>query len=600
MADQKKFEKDFNMAKTIAKEVNEAGGRVFFVGGFVRDRFLRKDNKDIDIEVHDIEPEKLKEILIKLGHLDERKVGDNFGVMALRGYDIDIAMPRSEKKIGEGHKGFIIDVDPFIGYETAAKRRDFTINAMMEDVLTGEILDFYGGIEDIKNKLIRHVDNITFKDDPLRVLRAAQFAARFDFTIAPETIEICKNMNLKELPRERVVRELDKVLLKAAKPSVFFNELRKMGQLDYWFLEVKDLINVPQEPSHHPEGDVYTHTMMVLDKAAEKKAEVSNYKYFMMAALCHDFGKKLTTEYNSEKQKIQAIEHEKAGVELARNFVKKIYNEKDMIKYVTNMVEMHMKPNSLINNNSSNRSYMEMFDKSVKPDDLILLAECDYMGRAIENRDFDERRNILKEKMEMFHEIMSRPHVTGQDLINMGYVPSPEFTEMLNFAHKSRVAGIDKKTVLAYISGMYRNTYSKAYKYIKEFNKNKKDVVITSIVISKEFDKPMLNIAGHDNKTFVNVDMQGLRSYETTCQNELLNDYIKNHLNKIIELTKNNKGEIEQKEYNGNIADYIKQLKPDEIKSNFLKLYDFMPQEDYNEISAYIYEKSQISESIEH
>lgn len=450
------FERDNEMARRIAEKVAEKGGRTFYVGGLVRDRMLGKPNKDVDIEIHGVEFEDLKGILENLGHLDERKVGDNFGILNLKGYDVDIAMPRSEKPSGEGgHKDFIIDVDPYIGYENAAKRRDFTINAMMEDVLTGEVLDYYGGKEDIKNGVIRHVDDTTYVDDPLRVLRAAQFAARFNFDVAPETVEISRKMDLTKLSRERIAGELDKALMKAEKPSVFFDELGKMNQLHDWFPEVEALANTPQGAAHHPEGDVYKHTMMVLDEAAKVKNETSNPRYFMVAALCHDFGKPLVTEYNEEKGKIQSLGHDEAGVEPAKAFIKRVYNENDMTKYVKNMVELHMKSTALTNNNSSKKSFFKMYDTSVNPKDLIMLSKCDHLGRSVEGKTFDDREKVLNERLAQFEDAMSKPHVTGGDLIAKGYSPGPKFKEMLDYAHKCRLAEVDKDTVMRQIRGQF-------------------------------------------------------------------------------------------------------------------------------------------------
>jgi len=166
-----------DMATKIAKKVSEKGGRTFFVGGYVRDELLKIETKDIDIEVHGIDVDCLVDILESLGNV--QKIGASFGVFNLKGYDIDIAMPRKEISNGRGHRDFEIYVDPFIGYEQAAIRRDFTINSMMKDVLTGEIIDPFCGIEDLKNKKLKHINDISFCEDPLRVFRAAQFASRF-------------------------------------------------------------------------------------------------------------------------------------------------------------------------------------------------------------------------------------------------------------------------------------------------------------------------------------------------------------------------------------------------------------------------------------
>jgi tRNA nucleotidyltransferase (CCA-adding enzyme) len=212
-------------------------------------------------------------------------MGESFGIYSLKGYTLDIAMPQSRQGI-----------DPFMGAKQAARRRDLTINALMQDVLTEETLDFFGGQEDLAGGVIRHVDDETFAEDPLRVLRAAQFAARFQFSVAPQTINLCSKLRLDALARERIEGEVQKALLKSPRPSVFFEELRKMKQLDCWFPELKALCGIPQNPRFHAEGDVWTHTMMVVDQAAQYRNEVQNPFAFMLAAVVHDFGKAVCTE----------------------------------------------------------------------------------------------------------------------------------------------------------------------------------------------------------------------------------------------------------------------------------------------------------------
>ena len=187
-------ELDKEMARRVAEQVARRGGRTFYVGGFVRDALLQRDNKDVDIEVHGITPACLKEILDSLGQ--RLTIGESFGIFNLKGYDLDIAMPRKEEARGSGHRDFDIFVDPFIGTEAACRRRDFTFNALMQDVLTGEIVDHFGGAEDLEKGILRHVNDVSFAEDPLRVLRAAQFAARFEFTVAEETVALCSRMQL--------------------------------------------------------------------------------------------------------------------------------------------------------------------------------------------------------------------------------------------------------------------------------------------------------------------------------------------------------------------------------------------------------------------
>ena len=437
-------DKNVVLARMIAEQVALEGGRAFYVGGIVRDHILGLDNKDVDIEIHGIEPEKLTEILESFGEVT--KTGLSFGVFGLKKYEIDIAMPRKEKAVGRGHRDFEIDVDPFIGYEKAAIRRDFTMNAMMEDVLTGEILDFFGGREDMKNHLIRHVNDVTYQEDPLRVLRAAQFAARFQFEIADETRDISRTMNLMDLASERIHGELSKALMKAKKPSVFFDELRKMGQLSQWFPEIEALIGVPQNPVHHPEGDVWSHTLMVLDAAAKLRCDAKYPEGFMMSALTHDLGKALSTLV--EENKVSAIGHEKTGVELARQFLRRISNENRLTHYVLNMVELHMRPNMMASDGAGRKATSKMFDQSVCPEDLLLLAKADYFGKG-NAEDYSTTEAFLQERLSFFQELMSRPFVQGRDLIEAGIEPGADFNEALAYSHKMRLAGVPKADALA-------------------------------------------------------------------------------------------------------------------------------------------------------
>ena len=433
------------MAYRIAESVARSGGRTYFVGGLVRDRILGRENKDIDIEIHGIFPEELNQILRELG--DVLEMGASFGILGLKGYEIDIAMPRSETATGSGHKDFDVIVDPFLGEEKAAMRRDFTMNAMMQDVLTGEILDFFGGKQDLKDGVIRHVNDRTFIEDPLRVLRAAQFAARFNMRIADETVRIASRMDLSALASERIMGELTKALLKSPKPSVFFREMRLAGQLDRWFPEVKALIGVPQPEQHHPEGDVWTHTMLVLDEAAKLREEAAWPLGFMMTALTHDFGKAAVTTQD-ENGKIHAYGHERDGLPLIRTFLRRLWRENRLQDYVLNMAQLHMSPNMLAQQKAGKKAFMRMYDQSCEPGDLILLAKADHQGRT-GAPDYDGIETILRQQLAAYEERMSLPYVRGRDLVEAGMKPGPQFTDALRYAHKMRLAGVPKESAWA-------------------------------------------------------------------------------------------------------------------------------------------------------
>ena len=441
-----RYEENIKTSMLLAEKIAERGGRAYYVGGFVRDRLQRLENKDIDIEVHGITPDTLEEILSSIGGYVP--AGKSFGVYKLAHHSIDVAMPRKETLTGKGHRDFKIDVDPFIGTKKAAIRRDFTVNAIMQDVITGEIIDHFGGQEDLKNGILRHVNDMAFGEDPLRVLRGAQFSARFNFTIVPETMELCKKIDLTTLSSERVFDELKKALLKSDKPSVFFENLREMNHLSFWFPEVEKLIGIPQHSVHHKEGDVWTHTMMVLDECAKVRDRAGYPLYFMLSGLVHDFGKIICTEF--KKGDYHAYRHETEGRDIVKTFIRRITNENSLLSYVLNMTELHMKPRILFNDNSSVKSTNKMFDASISPNDLILLALCDGKGK-IPAKPCEKAEEFLRERLEIFSEYMSRPYVTGQDLIEAGIKPGQEFSELLKFAHKLRLSGVSKKEALSQI-----------------------------------------------------------------------------------------------------------------------------------------------------
>ena len=445
--------KDLEMARRLAHEVSLAGGRAYYVGGFVRDAVMHRENKDIDIEIHGVTPQQLESILDQLG---ERTVmGASFGVYGLRHYGLDIAMPRSETKNGRGHRDFAIFVDPFLGTEKAAQRRDFTINALMQDVLTGEIIDHFDGLADLRRGIIRHVNDRSFVEDPLRVLRAAQFAARFGFEVAPDTLTLCASMDLTALASERIMEELCKALLKASRPSIFFDVLRRMNQLRDWFPEVLALIGVEQEARFHPEGDVYTHTMLVLDQAARFRNRAAYPLGLMLSALCHDFGKPQATEVIDGR--IRAFDHENLGIPLAQAFISRLSTEVRLKKYVSNMVGLHMRPNALFHMKSGRNAYMKLLDLSIEPSDLLLLAKADHCGRTGHEDDYGEIEETLRQALSSYQQLMSMPAVRGEDLISAGMKPSKAMGEALAFAHRLHLRGIPRDQALRETLAFARN-----------------------------------------------------------------------------------------------------------------------------------------------
>lgn len=440
------------MAEKIAAAVAEVGGRAYYVGGFVRDRLLGRECKDIDMEIHGVPVPALEAILDSLG--SRIQMGASFGIYGLGGYDLDIALPRKEQANGRGHKDFAVFTDPFLGAKKAAMRRDFTVNALMEDVLTGQIVDFFHGREDLEKGILRHVDDASFPEDPLRVLRAAQFAARFGFAIAPETAALCKTIDLRPLSGERVLGELEKALLKAPRPSVFFEVLRQMDQLQSWFPEVQALIGVPQEPRFHPEGDVWNHTMLVLDRAAELRSQAANPRGLMFAALGHDFGKPATT-CRDDTGRIRALGHEEAGLTPVRAFLNRITKGKQLSRYVLSMTRLHMRPNMLAAQHSGQKSFNRLFDESLCPEDLLLLSKADALGKD-PAPDYSETEAQLQARLSAFRETMAQPYVQGADLVAAGFPPNKDFTQALTLAHSLRLAGVPKKKAMGQVTAFLR------------------------------------------------------------------------------------------------------------------------------------------------
>lgn len=439
---------DIEAAELIAGKAAELGGRAYYVGGYVRDGIHGRENKDIDIEIHGLTEEQTVSVIGSVGECLE--YGRSFGIYSLRGLDLDISLPAAEDD------GNIRRSAPFIGTYEAARRRDFTMNALMKDVLTGEITDHFGGLDDLRSETIRHTDDTTFAADPLRVFRAAQFSARFGFGIADETVELCRDIDVSGIAPERIMTELGKALLKSEKPSVFFEQLRLMGQLDCWFPEVKALIGVPQNREYHLEGDVWTHTMMVLDEAAKRRDRVIYPLGFMMSALCHDLGKPISTTV-SEDGRVHSYEHETAGLPVVQAFLERITTETKLIRYVLNMTELHMEPNLMARAGSKKKKTNKLFDTAEEPFDLIQLALCDGLGKLPKCDDTEE---FLLKRLEYYKEVMSRPYLMGRDLIEAGLEPSGDFSEILGYAHKLRLAGLDKEDQLRH-SLAYARTLKK-------------------------------------------------------------------------------------------------------------------------------------------
>ena len=427
----------------ILKDLQEIGATPIIVGGSVRDFFLNIPIKDYDIEIFGINSlEIIQNCLEKFGSV--KLVGKSFGVLTLRvnEYDFDFALPRTETKIGLSHQDFEVITNASLSFKEAAIRRDFTINAIGYDFFKEEFIDPFDGIEDLRTKTIKHINDKTFIEDSLRVYRAVAFASRFNFKIEEKTKELCKQIvlknELKYLPKERVYEEFKKLFLKSSKPSIGFELMREIGILKY-FSELQALINCIQEPEYHPEGDVWVHTMMALDEMARilKEENIENdYKelYLFYSILCHDFGKPFCTEEINGK--ITSHKHESLGIEPTISFLSKITNEKKFIEIVCSLVKNHLAPFQLYKTESSLKAVKRLSLK-VNIEDLCLVCLADCLGRTIQDKEKCPKATswlLTKAKELDIHNEPIKPIIQGRDLIKLGFKPSNKFKEILEFA----------------------------------------------------------------------------------------------------------------------------------------------------------------------
>lgn len=408
------------MTKEILEKIISNGGIPYAVGGWVRDQFMGLKPKDLDIEVHRLSPEELSSILSQFGEVD--LVGESFGVYRLHHLDVDWSIPRKDNLTGKGHKGFSVSTDPFMGVHEAAKRRDFTINAMSIDLRDNSLVDPFNGREDLEKRILRVVCPETFVEDPLRVLRGAQFCARLGLTPDADTVSLCKSIKgeYQYLAKDRVREEFKKLLLKGKTPSLGLEFLRQTEWLEH-FPELLALEGCEQDPIWHPEGDVWIHTCQVVNNAAEIKSRVEEKDRwaFMLAALCHDLGKPSTKTVSAEGR-IQALGHAEEGLPLVESLFHRFSDEADVLPLIKSLVQYHMLPHQWSEEPVGDSSYRRLA-KKVDLTLVGLLALADGGSEEFLNRAKDIK--VLPAKITV---------VQGRDLIARGLKPGKEFKEIIS------------------------------------------------------------------------------------------------------------------------------------------------------------------------
>ena len=434
----------------LARVVHEAGGRALLVGGCVRDELMGNVVKDWDLEVYQVAPALLRQLLDQFGSVNA--VGEAFTVYKL-GTDLDISIPRRERKSGRGHRAFVIEGDPSMSVVEATRRRDFTVNAILKDPLTNEIIDPFNGRRDIEGRLLRAVSTETFAEDSLRVLRAAQFASRFQFSIDSETVALCRTIDVTDLPAERIWGEMEKLLLRSARPSLGLALLRDLGVVSQLFPEIAALIDVPQDPVWHPEGDVFIHTQLVMDRARELIDDLPYPKQItvMLAAVAHDFGKPGTTEFIEDHWRSRG--HEEAGVEPTSSFLDRLnvhtIDGYDVRAQVISLVKEHLKPGEFYKKRDEiGEGAFRRLARRCEPDLLYRVAKADSLGR---NGEWVPREKWYgTEAQEWFIErarqleVEQKPPdaiLLGRHLLELGISPGPRMGEITRAVYEMQLDG---------------------------------------------------------------------------------------------------------------------------------------------------------------
>ena len=462
----------------VARAVRAAGGRALVVGGWVRDHLLGVRSKDVDIEVFGLEVERLEALLARFGSV--HAVGRAFGVLRVGGIDIDFSLPRRDSKRGPGHRGFDVTPDPSLDFAQAARRRDLTVNSIGIDPLTGEVLDPHGGRRDLERRVLRATDPERFPEDPLRGLRVAQLAARLEMEPDEELVALCRTLDLGELSGERVFDELAKLLLRAARPSIGFRFLEDTGQLRF-FPELDALREVPQDPEWHPEGDVWVHTLMVLDAAASlrrggtapgaqgpgpatlplatagspgagargadgatpaaedgmRSRGGSGNLALMLGALCHDLGKPATTERVDGR--VRSYRHDAAGVAPTRALLGRMRAPGALVDRVAALVEHHLAPALFVKNAATANGYRRLARKleraGVGIELLVRVARADHLGRttadALAGRFEAGDAFLAAARAHRVEHAAPRDAVLGRHLVARGMEPGPGFGPIL-------------------------------------------------------------------------------------------------------------------------------------------------------------------------
>lgn len=457
----------------LSKRITHRGGRALLVGGAVIDLIQRSVPKDWDFEVFGLDYTDLER---HMSDLSPKTVGRSFGTMKITlhdGVQVDLNIPRTDSKSGAGHAGFTVKTDPRMTFTEAARRRDITINAMSLDILTGEMIDPFGGRSDLIEGLIKATDFATFTDDPLRPLRVMQLLARKGKRVDDKTMSLIRSMSSRftELPKERVFGEFSKLFLRATRPSVGLEFLRESGWIVH-FPEIEAMIGCQQRHEWHPEGDVWTHSLLAADASAQIRHTVPDRQReaFCFGVFLHDVGKPISTvtekmiterdprvlalavenRKKPEELFLTAYGHDVAGMEPAESFMRRMTDAWKVIDLVKGIVHHHMQPGNLNAGNASRGAYARLHRKMVEiGGDLRLIGrmcQCDACATSHDWKtrtlsggspswDHESSAKVMEHADAFDSDISSVVQkVSGKDLIALGYKPGREFGRILKDA----------------------------------------------------------------------------------------------------------------------------------------------------------------------
>ena len=432
--------------KRIIQAISEAGGVAYEVGGCVRDQLLGHPNKDLDIEVFHLDASTLSKILSRFGRVNE--VGVSFGVIKLRtahGEDLDFTLPRRESKIGRGHRGFQVEVDHTLSVADAALRRDFTMNAIYRNLHDQTLIDPHGGKRDLEQRVLRATSE-HFAEDPLRVLRGMQFAARFDAVMTNDTLEMCRSLSheYSSLALERIWNEWLKWATRCKCPSKGLQVLKDCDWIEH-YPELAALQGVQQDLVWHPEGNVWVHTLHVCD-AASRIADRENLSedervILLFSALCHDLGKPATTEFKEGRWRSPS--HASVGVPIAEAFLTRIGCPKHYIEIVLPLVAEHLVH---VQAEATLRTVRRLSVRLGKASivQLMRLVEADLGGRPPLPATLPESLLCIARIAESANVSFTKPEkiIQGRHLLDLGYSPSRWFGTVLEACYQAQLDGL--------------------------------------------------------------------------------------------------------------------------------------------------------------